>query len=178
MGHFKHIAVLPSRAAPLAWVGVIVFFASTGPAALAQEVPVYDPDDLATCLSQSIVDPNRCIGVGADACFARSQGSNVAYGFCNGAERDDWDARLNATYQGLLETQATATAKLRAFREDYPDLVAEMRAMQRQWIAYRDAACEWDYLQWGGGTGGGPAPASCQMVLTAQQALFLKGWAQ
>ena len=146
-----------------------------GSGAVAQDIP-YDPADVETCLQTSIADPYQCIGVGAEACYARSGGSNVEYGFCNGAERDDWDARLNTVYQALLVAQAETTAELREYRPDAPDQVEMMRDMQRAWIAYRDAACEWEYVQWGGGTGGGPAHALCMGRLTAQQTLHLEQW--
>lgn len=147
----------------------------TGPGAAAQDIP-YDPADLDTCLQTSIADPYQCIGVGAEACYARSGGSNVEYGFCNGAERDDWDARLNVAYQTLLKTQAESTAAIREYRADAPDQVDLMRQMQRNWIAYRDTACEWDYANWGGGSGGGPSHAACMGRLTAQQTILLQQW--
>jgi uncharacterized protein YecT (DUF1311 family) len=47
--------------------------------------------------------------------------------------------------------------------------------MQRAWIGYRDAACDYERAQWGGGSGGGPATAGCLMRLTGEQALALEG---
>jgi uncharacterized protein YecT (DUF1311 family) len=55
-------------------------------------------------------------------------------------------------------------------------LGALLKAMQRAWIAYRDAACRHEQAQWMGGTGGGPARMSCHAHETAQQALRLEGW--
>ncbi|MEO0774677.1 MAG: lysozyme inhibitor LprI family protein, partial [Pseudomonadota bacterium] len=48
-----------------------------------------------------------------------------------------------------------------------------LRAMQRAWIAYRDATCDYEYSQWGGGTGGGPALIGCIMRETGEQTLYL-----
>ena len=54
--------------------------------------------------------------------------------------------------------------------------VAEaLRAMQRAWIVYRDAACDYERAQWAGGTGGGPATAACLMQQTGVRTLELEG---
>ena len=37
-----------------------------------------------------------------------------------------------------------------------------------------DATCDYDYSQWGGGTGGGPAIAGCMMRMTGEQAIYLR----
>ena len=49
-----------------------------------------------------------------------------------------------------------------------------LRGMQRAWIAYRDAKCEFVRAQWSGGTGQGPAMLSCLMQETGRQALWLQ----
>jgi uncharacterized protein YecT (DUF1311 family) len=49
-----------------------------------------------------------------------------------------------------------------------------LKNMQRAWIAYRDATCDYERSHWGGGTGGGPATVSCLMYMTAEQALYLE----
>ena len=46
--------------------------------------------------------------------------------------------------------------------------------MQRAWIGWRDATCDYERAQWGGGTGGGPATVACLMRLTGEQALYLE----
>ena len=48
--------------------------------------------------------------------------------------------------------------------------------MRRAWIAFRDAACNYEATRWGGGTGAGPAAADCVMKLTARQALHLRAY--
>lgn len=71
--------------------------------------------------------------------------------------------------------QAALAESNAALSPTIPDAVDLLRQMQRDWIAYRDAACAWDYVQWGGGSGAGPAEAECLMRLTASQVLFLEG---
>lgn len=148
--------------------------------ALAQDVtPDYDPAILDGCLAQSQGQGYRaratCIGVGADACLMTDAGnSTVGVGSCFHAEWMDWDARLNATYQALLVTQGELAEDIAAYSDRLPSPVETMRDMQIAWIAYRDAACEWEYAQWGGGTGGGPASGACMMRLTALQVLLLE----
>ena len=49
-----------------------------------------------------------------------------------------------------------------------------LRAMQRAWIGFRDATCDYERSLWGGGTGGGPATAACLMRMTGEQTLYLE----
>ena len=46
--------------------------------------------------------------------------------------------------------------------------------MQRAWIAFRDARCNWEAALWQGGTGAGPAQLSCLMVETGRQTMALQ----
>ncbi|MBB5722191.1 uncharacterized protein YecT (DUF1311 family) [Loktanella ponticola] len=130
----------------------------------------YEPDILLNCLRNSGSRGSRqaCIGVSSGACM-RAEASNhaMAYTACTGAEWGDWDARLNSTYADLVHYQTYGDRDEMA--------VEKLREMQRAWITFRDAACEWDSVAWGGmlGVGAGPAVADCMMVLTAQQTLFL-----
>ena len=58
--------------------------------------------------------------------------------------------------------------------DDRPDLQQNLREMQRSWITYRDARCGFEFAQWDGGTGQGPALLACLMVATAEQTLVLE----
>ena len=66
-------------------------------------------------------------------------------------------------------------AELKAEGLDVPPVAEALRAMQRAWIAYRDASCDYERAQWAGGTGGGPATAACLMRHTGVKALELEG---
>lgn len=154
--------------AALVWVGGMVS---------AQEELSYDPTVLDVCLSGRVTASERagCIGQAAARCVdSELGGSTVGMRYCLGSEAEDWDARLNAVYQHLLVEQAEMDADHAQYAPHLPSAVETMREMQRSWIAYRDAACSWEVLQFGGGTGGGPARAACMMELTARQTLFLE----
>jgi uncharacterized protein YecT (DUF1311 family) len=159
-------------------IRIVLILALMGSPVFADDLDdAYDPAVLQTCLDQFplLRAQASCIGVGAAKCIEGDAGSStVGYGFCMSAEWEDWDARLNAVYAVLLVQQANLNDALQAYNPVFPDPVAEMKRMQRAWIVYRDAACDWEHLQWSGGTGAGPATAECLLRLTAQQTLFLE----
>ena len=111
-------------------------------------------------------DRHDCIGASANQCMAQSFGgeSTVGMGGCLAREHDYWDGRLNETYQQLRAQHAQGDAAV----------VDNLRDMQRAWLTYRDARCDYEYAQWGGGTGGGPAILACQMQTTAEQVFVLE----
>jgi uncharacterized protein YecT (DUF1311 family) len=84
-------------------------------------------------------------------------------GGCLDQERKFWDARLNARYRELTAQHA-----------DDPLIGERLRDMQRAWIGYRDARCDYEFVQWRGGTGGGPAVIACLMQSTAEQVFTLE----
>lgn len=160
-----------------AWAFIILTVVGVVPAT-AQDGPDYDGQVLQTCLERASGKSQRgaCIGVAADACAMTEAGqSTIGLGYCFSSEWEDWDQRLNAAYQALLIQQAEVADDNAAFNPNIPNAVDTMREMQRHWIAFRDAACTWEAVQWGGGTGQGPASAECMMRLTAQQTLLLEG---
>ena len=135
--------------------------------ATAQDL-IYGDRHTAACLQEAVGagEQHNCIGASANQCMTATPGgsSTVAMGGCLDLERAYWDARLNETYQLLLAQQA-----------DDPQAVTDnLRDMQRSWITYRDARCDYEYVQWGGGTGGGPAILACLMQTTAEQVFVLE----
>ena len=102
----------------------------------------------------------------------QSGGSTVGMGGCLSKELDWWDARLNAAYGALMKREKADDAEYGG--EGIPAKAPALRAMQRAWIAWRDATCDYERSQWGGGTGGGPATVGCLMRLTGEQALYLE----
>ena len=102
--------------------------------------------------------------------------STVGMGFCLGAERDWWDDRLNTAYGEVMTRAEAGDAELDSLDAAGPRQAGALRDMQRAWIAFRDAACEYEATRWGGGTGAGPAAAQCALTLTARQANQLDGY--
>ena len=146
-------------------------------AASAQAVPFsIDPTEACLAGASDVAGREACVGASAEACIDTPDGVTTAsMGFCLGAERDYWDGRLNGAYQALLAIEDTAAAELSELGSAAPSPAEALRAMERAWTAFRDAACAYEVSTWGGGTGGGPAGADCMMRLTARQALVLEG---
>lgn len=134
--------------------------------ASAQEL-VFWPDPVLDCLDGTTDAATRhlCIGTAANLCMIDNPGgaSTAGMGSCLDQERALWDARLNDVYGRLLGQFS-----------ERPDVQEELREMQRAWITYRDARCDFEFIQWNGGTGQGPALLACLMMATAEQTLVLE----
>ena len=85
---------------------------------------------------------------------------------------------LNAAYAERVGTAKQQDKELRDLGSAAASIGDSLRAMQRAWMAFRDAGCLYEQAQWMGGTGGGPATMACHMHETARQALKLEGWWQ
>lgn len=134
--------------------------------------PVFDIGATELCLEEQGHDGDRtqCIGVSAGSCMDQD---NSTYGmnYCLEQEWMWWDDQLNAAYQIAKENAAALDA------DAEPPLnvqVATLRDMQRAWITFRDARCNWEAAQWQGGTGAGPALLGCLMDETGRQAITLQ----
>lgn len=117
-----------------------------------------------------------CVGLSAQVCMGQTPGGDSTAGMsgCYWAEYEYWDARLNAAFAVVLNQQTKAEGEAKTYSYSEPPRVEPLRAMQRAWIAFRDAKCDFERSQWGGGTGGGPATAVCMMHEAADQTLFLE----
>jgi uncharacterized protein YecT (DUF1311 family) len=116
-------------------------------------------------------NPADCIGTSAMICMEQPGGeSTYGMGFCLDREVQFWDRQLNTTYQQLRAAMQDAD---RGLPSHLAVQASSLRDMQRAWIAYRDARCGHEAATWQGGTGAGPAFASCLMHLTGEQALYL-----
>jgi uncharacterized protein YecT (DUF1311 family) len=144
--------------------------------ALGQEM-LFDPAPTEACLAAAPVDLASCIGHAADACMLENpQGeTTMGMGFCLSQEWEWWDARLNAAYGALMERHRAGDAQVKAEGLEVAPVSDALRDMQRAWIAYRDASCDYERAQWAGGTGGGPAMAGCLLHHTGVRALELEG---
>jgi uncharacterized protein YecT (DUF1311 family) len=132
----------------------------------AQDLLFY-PDPVLDCMDDAPETAMRyiCIGTAANYCMVNTPGgsSTPVMGACLDRERAFWDARLNEVYARLLTQHA-----------ETPAVLDNLRTMQRAWITYRDARCDYEFVQWNGGTGGGPALLACLMRTTAEQTLLLE----
>ena len=144
--------------------------------AQAQEL-VYTNDATSNCLATTSGRLARmgCIGLSANACMqATSDGeTTVGMGGCLDRELSFWDQVLNSAYGRYQERSKALDAENATISDNLPKLSAPLRDMQRAWIPFRDATCDYERAQWGGGSGGGPATLSCLMRMTGQQALAL-----
>ena len=152
------------------WLSILLVLAASP---IQAQDPVFDPQSTEECLATD--GGPACIGIAAQACMEQPGASTtVGMGFCIGSERDWWDARLNDVYRALMAVEKTRDAEMAEIGSSAPKAAPALKNMQRAWITFRDAACEYEYTQWGGGTGGGPAHAHCAMTLTATQTLALE----
>ncbi len=141
--------------------------------AAAQDL-VFDTGGTLSCIETAPGDGRTCIGRSAEACMKATPGgySTVGMGGCLDRELSFWDDRLNEVYRALRADER-AEDEERSGEFGYVSRAEALRDMQRAWIAWRDATCDYERAQWGGGTGGGPATAGCLMRLTGEQALYL-----
>ncbi|MDO5621982.1 MAG: lysozyme inhibitor LprI family protein [Paracoccus sp. (in: a-proteobacteria)] len=153
------------------------------PAVAQAPVPDSPPVDkaaLESCLTvqqaQDTPDWDSCIGVASKSCLDQFGGSTAGMSGCLMAELDLWDGKLNAAYDSLMVQAKADDAEMASLGASAPQQEPALRQMQRDWIGFRDAACAYEQSRWGGGTGGGPASASCAMTLTAEQYFRLQSW--
>ena len=155
----------------------IAVMAGWSGAAAAQDL-AFDIAPTSTCVEQadwSAGPPYDCVGAAADACMETPDGSStVGMGYCLDAELQWWDARLNQVYAGVMKQDKATDAEMAGTDATVPPLAENLKAMQRAWIPFRDAACEYEMAQWGGGTGQGPALVGCLMAETGRQTLRLE----
>lgn len=141
----------------------------------ADDGPGFDPAPILACLAQG--KEGACIGLGAEACMVQSPGggTTMVQAYCAEAEHQWWDGELNRVYRQRMAEARTIDAE-----PPYPGMlprpsdVDALRAMQRAWIAFRDATCHFEEIQWWGGTGMSGAGAGCRLRLTATQTLYLR----
>lgn len=139
---------------------VLIVLALSAAPAFAQDGPKFDPAPVTDCLAAD--GGHDCIGVAAISCM-EGEGGQTTLGMntCLAAERDFWDGRLNDAYRsGMANTT--------------PDRADALRQMQRAWIGFRDAACDYDAGRYEGGSLAGTVLVQCQMELTATQAMRLE----
>lgn len=153
--------------------GILIALGLGGPGA-AQDGLVFSPDALVACFGAG-GEADACIGAAAQACINATQDGFTPPVMvrCFAAEQGYWDAALTTAYQALLDDLAAQDAAGQGASASGGRAPA-LRKMQRNWVAYRDARCDYERSLWGDGPDAGPASAVCLMAETARQALFLE----
>ncbi|AMM83570.1 lysozyme inhibitor LprI family protein [Martelella sp. AD-3] len=145
--------------------------------ALADEEVVYSNDLVTECVSLAgtEADMRVCAGVSAEACQNASDYGSTTIGLqeCAALETKFWDEWLNRTYRELLARAKAADAEAENDPRANGELAESLRDMQRIWINFRDATCEYEANQYQGGTIAGPVYAGCLLQMTADQAIYL-----
>ena len=145
--------------------------------ASAQDIE-FSPIHTEACLQEAVGpgEVQNCPGSSAQQCMIDTHGGETTVGMraCLDAELTYWDARLNTTYQQAMSQAKDIDAEMAELESAAPPIADALLAMQRAWIPYRDAACTYERVQWGGGTGGGPATLACLLELTANQTMLIK----
>jgi len=102
-----------------------------------------------------------CIGVASTACQEEPDGqTTIGMVACSARERAWWDEMLNHNYATLQDALDAETFEA-------------LRLAQRNWIAFRDTECSFQYTYWREGTIRSLYGASCQLQMTAERALAL-----
>lgn len=158
------------RMTNMPWLTVFVLW---GGMTAAQEPP-FDIGLTVACLAEADPYGNAvldCVGRAADACMAAPEGgSTVGMGYRFEQEWQWWDWQLTDAYSELIKKQKRIDDVLAGIDSNLPSLVASLKEMQRAWIPFRDATCDYEGALWGGGL----ATARCTMTETARQELELR----
>ncbi|WP_420332896.1 lysozyme inhibitor LprI family protein [Roseibium sp.] len=143
----------------------------------AQEVQ-YSSQPLDACLQSATtaLEEQGCIGLASQVCQSANDlgGTTVGMVACGSKEAEFWDKKLNEIYGSLVKKAEASDREMKEIGATVPQILPALRDMQRAWITYRDRTCDYEYSQWGGGTGGGPAIVACQSRMTALQYIYLK----
>ena len=172
-------AMRPLAGRCLPALAALALLACAPAAALARENLRFDPAALGACVEGG--GGGDCIGQAADACMAATEGgySNRGMIACIAAELAWWEAGLDASYKELHTREQKLDSELSegiAGMPPRPSGADSLRDLQRAWTVYRDASCDYEALDWWGGTGAGLMIVSCRLQMTADQALQLRDY--
>ncbi len=134
--------------------------------------------EIETCLS-SANDPMDCVGQQAGVCRDANDQDAVpptyAEIICVEIEVEWWDARLNEQYKALIKELKEADAERgTAAGQSDASMVESYRAMERVWIPFRDAWCDYEGDSVGSGDAAKYAEARCLMEFTARRTIEIE----
>ncbi len=95
----------------------------------------------------------QCIGNFADRCMGGKGGSTtVGITACTMAETRAWDALLNEVYAARIAANKARDAEENIPKTEEGFFEDSLRDAQRAWLAFRDAECKYQPLQYWAGT--------------------------
>lgn len=131
----------------------------------------FDPSDkeraaVDACLKRSASEAelkqmSDCIGVVADKCIDAPDATTLSLVACHMREQKIWDAHLNDWYgkaKGRLEGDAAAA----------------LQSAQRDWIAFREAKCDYWQKRYDGGTFASVVAGDCMRVEIGRRAIEMR----
>ena len=139
-----------------------------------------DPLLIDRCRADNAGNPMDCVGSQMQACFdSYGAGPNIVLSACMEAEAIYWDAALNDTYSHVLELARAEESDPQGLYVTPEALSSSLRGVQRAWISYRDAVCDYEVaLAMPFGSAVGPAANGCIMRETARQVFELERMAR
>ena len=161
----------PSKCAIMGSVAFIVVCLLAAPA-LAQSGAQLDSADRAAmeqCLQSAAergARPDECIGFVQNPCFETEEGQTTMGSVeCISRELAYWDGLLNQSYRRLRETGTD-------------EQNAGLRDLQRQWLAWREARCDYEAALYEGGSLANVVANQCFTQETARRAIDLTAMIQ
>jgi len=142
---------------------------------LADKV-VFDPAPLEACWQ----DQGRaaaCTGEGSGPCMEATPFGTSTMGMvaCLAAELDWWERLMARLLADLRAAEAAFDAAPDPVLSDPPSAVAALDRVQRLWIDWARARCDYEVIEFLAGTIRGPIGVGCHLELTARQAEYLAG---
>lgn len=157
---------------------ILVLVATGAAASEDRELEAYGPV-LFQCYGEADMPGARtaCIGALSEACRAGEDGGETTMGIvtCALAELRAWDVLLNEEYKATRDWAVALDAETVGTFPEFANLADSLLEAQRAWIAYRDAECGLAYALWGSGSMRNIASSNCQMSMTAERTIQLRG---
>ncbi len=157
---------------------ILVLLATGANASEDRELETYGPV-LFQCYAEADMPGTRtsCIGALSEACRAGEEGGETTLGIvtCALAELRAWDVLLNEEYKATRDWALVRDTETKGDFPEFANLADSLLEAQRAWITYRDAECGLAYALWGSGSMRNIASSNCQMSMTAQRTIQLRG---
>ncbi len=129
---------------------------------------------IAGCLERGYA--NNCIGASAYACIELSPAghSTVGRSHCIEAELEWWEGQMDEALAALILAEQKRDDQQVDPYGVRPSGQSLLLKLQSHWQAYRDSRCDFEKLEFYGGTGSQSAWTMCRLKVTARQAIYLR----